>query len=351
MSERNKAATLKDVARESGASVATVSRVLSNSGYPVSQEMRNRILKTAERLNYTPNLFARGLKTNESSEIAVLVPSISNPFYTSLVSGIEHVAAKEGYNILLYNTNNSSRSEQKIIRSALGKRIGGMIISTGNDSVAFIKELQNRKMHPVKTVLVDYAVPGSNLSSVCYDYRKGSMLGVEYLISKGHRNIVYAGLKPDRRTRIERIEGFKDAIARAGISFRDDMLLIYDGSTEDKENIEFMAGIELAERILARSEKPTSVVAVNDMVAFGILNCFNREGIRIPEDISVLGFDDSLFCEVSCPPLTTVKVPARQMGEMAAKLLVDQIKDEGGSHLNLTIEPTLVERCTVAKKG
>ena len=350
MAPKDKVATIKDIARECGASVTTVSRVLSSSGYPVSSQMRDKIVKTAERLNYTPNLFARGLKTNESSELAILIPSISNPFYTSLVSGIESVVSKEGYNILLYNTNSSNLSEGKIVRSVLGKRISGMIISTGNDSAEFIKELQNEKRPGIRIVLVDYAVPGSNHSSVYYDYRKGSALGVEYLVNKGHRNIVYAGLKLDRRTRIDRIEGFKDAIGRAGLPFRDEMLCIFDDNANEKENLEFLAGIELAKRICMNGERPTAVVAVNDMVAFGLMNHFSRKGIKIPQDISILGFDDNLFCEVSYPPLTTVRVPSRQMGEMAARLLVDEIRGDGkSSYVNLTLEPSLVERHTVAK--
>lgn len=350
MAEKNKAVTIKDVARECGTSVTTVSRVLSNGGYPVSSQLRDRIVKTAERLNYTPNLFARGLKTNKSSELAILIPSITNPFYTSLVSGIESIAIKEGYNILLYNTNSSNLSEEKIIRSVLGKRISGMIISTGNDSAEFIKELQNKKNPSIRIVLVDYAVSGSNYSSVYYDYRKGSALGVEYLINKGHRNLVYAGLKPDRRTRVDRIEGFKDAVMRAGLPFRDEMLCIYDSDTDQKENLEFLAGIELAKRILMMSDRPTSVVAVNDMVAFGLMNYFSRKGIKIPQEISILGFDDNLFCEVSYPPLTTVRVPSRQMGEMASRLLIDEIRTNSGSpFVNLTIEPSLVERFTVAE--
>jgi len=312
--------------------------------------MRDRIVRTAERLNYTPNLFARSLKTNESSELAILIPSISNPFYTSLVSGIESIAAKEDYNILLYNTNSSSLSEGKIIRSVLGKRISGMIISTGNDSVEFIKELQNKEKPSIKIVLVDYAIPESTHSSVYYDYRKGSTLGVEYLINKGHRNIVYAGLKPDRRTRVDRIEGFKDAFIRAGLPFCDEMLCIYDSNAEEKENQEFLAGIELAKRICMIKDRPTAVVAVNDMVAFGLMNYFSRKGIKIPQEISILGFDDNLFCELSYPSLTTVRVPSRQMGELAAKLLIDELRGDGESpHVNLTIEPSLIERHTVAE--
>lgn len=350
MAKKSSVATIKDIARECGASVTTVSRVLSNSGYPVSTQMRDRIVKTAQKLNYTPNLFARGLKTNESTELAILVPNIVNPFYTSLVSGIESVAAKEGYNILLYNTNGNNLSEGKIINSIHGKRISGMIISTGNDNAEFIRELQSNRKPSVKIVMVDYTAPGCNHSSVYYDYRKGSALGVEYLIKNGHRNIIYAGLKPDRRTRADRIEGFKDVIGRAGLHFGEEMLCIYDGSANEKENLEFYAGIELAKRICTKNDRPTAVVAMNDMVAFGLMNHFNREGVKIPQDISILGFDDNLFCEVSYPPLTTVRVPSRQMGELAAKILVDELRSDGASpYVNLTVEPSLVERSTVAQ--
>lgn len=342
--------TIKDIARECGVSVTSVSRVLSNSDYPVSAQMREKIIRTAQRLNYTPNLFARSLKTNESSEIAILVPNIVNPFYTSLVSGIESVAVKEGYTISLYSTDSNNLSERKIINSIHGKRISGMIISTGSDNGEFIKVLQSNSQSPIRIVLVDYPAPCSNHSSVFFDYRKGSALGVEYLIRKGHRDIIYAGLKPDRRTRAERIEGFKDVIEKAGIPFNEEALCIYDGNVKAKENPEFYAGKELAKRICAKSKKPTAVVAMNDMVAFGLMNYFNRSGVKIPQDISILGFDDNLFCEVSYPPLTTVRIPSRQMGELAAKILVDEMKnDNADSYVNLTIEPSLIERNTVAE--
>jgi len=350
MSEHtNKAATIKDIARVCEVSVTTVSRVLSNNGYPVSRELSEKIIKAAQQLNYTPNLFARGLKTNESSEIAVLIPSITNPFYTSLVSGIENNAVKEGYNIIFYNTNNSNLSEERIIKSILGKRIGGMIISTGSDNISFTQGLQDRGAPSIKIVLVDYAVPGSSYSSVYFDYRKGSMMGVEYLISKGHSKIVYAGLEPISRTRLDRINGFKDAMSRAGFALNDKQILLYGQSQDGNENIEFRAGNDLAQRISKLEDRPTAVVAVNDMVAFGILHYFNKNRIKVPEDISVLGFDDGLFCEVSCPPLTTVRVPSKQMGEMAARLLLDDLKSGGGgSGINLTMEPVLVERSTVS---
>lgn len=345
---KNKAVTIKDIARACGVSIVTVSRVLSGTDYPVKNETREKILKTAKELNYQPNLFARGLKTNKTTEIVVVVPSITNPFYTSIITGVENVAIKKGHSVTLFNCANRHGSGSAIIDNIISRRIDKIVLSTGDNNGLPVKKLISKN---VKVVLVDCLIPDVDCNRIYFNYRKGARLETEYLIKQGHRRFLYLGLKPDTQTRIDRIEGFKDALKDAGIPFENDFILYFDESKElesNGENIEYKAGFTLAKAALASPVKPTAIIAANDMMALGVLSYFNSVNIKVPEDISVVGFDDSIFAEVSHPAITTIRVPAEQMGEMAAKLLLDGEQGEADNpKFKIVLEPELVVRHSV----
>jgi LacI family transcriptional regulator len=344
--KKNKATTIKDIAHFCGLSAVTVSRVLSGSDYPVSTEAKEKIIKAAKELNYQPNLFARGLKTNKSMEIAIIIPSITNPFYTSIVSGVENIALRNGYSIILYNCNNRYTSEATIIDNIINRRIDKLVLSIADNNSALIKKVVS---NGIKVVLVDCMIADMTCNQIYFNYCKGGALAAKYLVDKGHRRIAYLGLKLDRQSRIDHFEGFKEAMLKSGLKLDDGCIFVFDEVEDQGENIEFKAGFNLAKQAVASVYKPTAIVTANDMMALGALSFFNSVSIKVPDDVSMVGLDDSIFSEISHPAITTVRVPAEQMGEMAAKHLLDDIKESKSSKFNIILEPELIERQSVGR--
>jgi DNA-binding LacI/PurR family transcriptional regulator len=341
--------TAKDVAKASGVSVTTVSRVLSGSNYPVSAGIRGTVLRVAGEMNYKPNLVYRARK-NVDNEIAALIPTFSNPFFTSVITGFESALKGENFHTLVYDVNNwlGNGTPNMLVYNVLKKRVKGVLIVSPLMYQA-VEEFRNDFLsRNIKVVIADCPKPNSIFNSVFYDYQKGSYFATEHLLNQGHRKIVYAGLKLERESRELRVQGFLDAMRDHGIPCGKEQVLILSGQNVD-ENSQIESGEELARQVLGLRERPTAVAVINDIVAFGMLRGFHRMRIKIPEDISIIGFDDSVFCEMSYPALTTVKVQSEQMGRMAAMLLLNDISGTSHNPVGLSLEPCIVERDSVAK--
>lgn len=339
---RSKKVTLKEVAAHSGVSPATACRVLGNNGYPVSPEIRDKVLDSARELGYLLNPAA-----NLSREVAVMIPTVGNLFYSSLIAGIEGVLSKENYQIIFYDTDHAQSYEdcEFILQSTIAKGVRGIIAASASMFEVLQQYAPSLKEKGIAVTLADCPVSSRQYNSIFYDYKKGARLGTEFLLAKGHRRILYAGMPLERESRRLRVAGFQEAIKRAGLPL-DGSILTYQGE-KCHDNQQIDAGEELAERILQMEQKPTAIFAMNDMVAFGLFRCFRRHGIRIPEDFSILGFDDSPFCDTVSPGLTSVKVHSEQMGRMAAMLLLDTFRGTGTNAVQLSIEPCIVERDTI----
>jgi len=348
IAKKRKKITVQDLAKASGVSAATVSRVLSRSNYPVNPEVRTKVLQVAEVLNYKPSLIYRSAK-NFEKEIALLISTFSNPFFPSIAMGFETVTVTEGFHSLVYDVNSwlSNGSPRMLLYSILRKNVKGILIASPMMySVAeeFRNDFNSRN---IKVVMADCPKPNSIFNNVYFDYKKGSYIATEYLINHGHRKIMYAGLKLERESRELRVQGFQEAMHSHGIPY-DDRLLILNSPDQD-ENTQIESGEQLAYHIPKLKEKPTAIVVMNDIVAFGMLRGFHKMNIKIPEDISIIGFDDSIFCEMSFPSLTTVKVQSEQMGRMAGMLLLNDIFGVSQNPMGLSLEPCIVERDSVAK--
>jgi LacI family transcriptional regulator len=344
--KKDKPVTIKDIAAATGYSVTTVSRVLNRINYPVKKDARNKILNSAKELNYVPNLLAKGLKTSKSREIAVIVNSFTNTFNISLLSGIENILLREGYNALFYNTKNLFiEKHQRIIESILSKRIEGVILPsvyTNPDTINIF--LSNN----IKVVLIDHQLDGMNCSSVYFNYKKGLVMLTEHFLEMGHRRIVYLHLKPDTRSKLDRLEGFRETLVKANIPYSDEYIFTYELTDFDGENPDFKAGVILAERVLNLSIKPTAIIADNDIMALGVLYYLNKNKISLPGDMSVAGYDGIIYSAMTYPPLTTIKVPAREMGESAANILIEYIKVNKNFEHKIIFEPELVKRESVS---
>jgi len=321
--------------------VTTVSRVLSGSDYPVSDKLRKRIKKVARDLNYTPNLAARSLKTNIGTEIAVVVPSIINPYYTSIIKGMEEQISNNNLGMLIYTTGKNDRDPAKTYESLKSRKMAGVVVAADSVDDVFYKELCVLKSGGTPVVLVDYQLhDGNELFGVFFDYFKGAGLAAEFLTKNGHREVAFATTHLNRKSRLLRYNGFCETLRNNGTPILDSRLLVCSGDST------YSAGVELAGMVASLRNEITAVAAINDVVAAGIVMGLNQRGIKVPDEISVIGFDNGDFAEVSYPPLTTVNVPAEKMGKLAASSLVSEINGDV-MECSIFLEPAIVERKSV----
>ncbi len=343
--EKKKKTTIYDIAKEVGTSAATVSRVLSNSGYPVKDELRNKILEAAKELNYSPNIIGRMLKKNESRDIGVIVPNISNPFFPQLVLGIEQEARKRGYNILLCNSFRDFETERKYIQSLCQKQIGGIILSSVNEDYVFLEEIQQSG---VKLVVLDNDSGDLKCNKIGFDYVKGGMMAIDYLVEMGHRDIAFISSPFTKKSRSKAFEGYKLGLYRNNIAFTDEYLMISDIEKEfENTTYEFENGKCMVDRLLRLEKCPTAVFAVNDMTAFGIVQRIINLGLKVPEDISVVGFDNLELSSMINPPLTTINQPSIETGRLASRILIDSMNETRREDISISLEPSLVIRNSV----
>ncbi len=340
-----KKVTIYDIAREAETSTATVSRVLSNSGYPVKEEMRKKILLAAEKLNYLPNSLGRMLKKSESMDIGVIIPTISNPFYPQVILGIELEARRRSYNILLCNSFRDPDTEKKYITSLVQKQVKGIIISSIDENHMFLKQMIENE---VKIVVFDQDIDRLKCNKVGFDFLKGGMIAVEHLIKNGHRNIAFVSAPLTRKSRRETMEGYKLALLKNELPFNENNIIISETEEEfENATYEFENGRGLVKKFLEIEERPTAIFAVNDMTAFGVIRELWNNNILVPDDVSVVGFDNIEVSTMINPPLTTVNQPSFETGRLACKTLLDSMEDSNYGEVSITLEPSLVERKSV----
>ncbi|NLF28149.1 MAG: LacI family transcriptional regulator [Clostridiales bacterium] len=345
--KQGKKVTIKDIAREAGASIATVSRVLNGRNYPVSNDLRARILDAVRRLDYAPGAAAASSRRSASRDIGVLIPNITNPFYPQAFLGIEAVLREKGYNILLFNTFRSIQRERECLKLLMEKQVRGVIISMVEGEA---DDLVRYADHGMQFVLLDQTMPGLNCPSINFDSRRGAMMAIEHLLKNGHGRIAFATTPLVRSSRIDTHRGYREALAAADIPYRGEYVFISPSEPEEEhQNYELDAGRAIAGKFLSEGCDATAIFCVNDMLAIGVMNALIESGVRIPEDVSIVGFDDIAFAGVYNPQLTTVHSPIYDTGKLAAMLLLENMVNSGRSQIafNVNLEPTLVERKTV----
>ena len=307
--------TMKDVARHAGVSVSTVSYVLNDSG-PVALPRRARVLDAVRVLNYTPNESARNLKRRSTSSIGLVVPDLTNQFFALVAEGVERAAAERDVLVVLCAPEATDRPEPMHARLLQGQRLDGVIYLSGAGA-APSSILELAKSGPV--VLVDERIPGFDLPAVVADSRRGAREVAAYVLAQGHRRLAIIGGPLVLWTAEQRLAGYREAIAAAALD--PDEVPVAVGNYRQE------SGYELAERLLAGPEetRPTALLCANDQMAIGAIEYCRAARIRIPEDLSIVGFDDVPIARLIAPALTTVSQPAREMGYAAAKLLFNRL--------------------------
>ena len=304
---------IRDVARLAGVSVATVSRALSNPE-KVSDESLEKVHNAIAQVGYRPNMLARNFRSARAYAIVVLVPDIANPFYSLFIRALEDRAQQKGYAVLLGDTRGTPEREMEYIRRVETRLADGIVQ---------LRPSSEKSQNNIPADIPCVNACGCEFTtgpSIRIDNRAAAKTMVNYLISLGHRRIgVISGLK-DNPHAIDRLEGYKEALAEAGIPFEKD--LIAEG------DFTMWSGLNAAFQFCNMKIRPTAVFSMNDEMAIGAMQTLKNQGIRIPEDMSVTGFDDIAYSKYSDPSLTTISQPAEEMGKMAMDMLLKVIEGE-----------------------
>lgn len=308
--------TMKDVARHAGVSVSTVSYVLNNSG-PVATSRRTRVLDAVRVLEYTPNESARSLKRRSTSTIGLVVPDLANQFFALVAEGVERAAAERDVLVVLCAPEATERPMSHHARLLQSQRLDGVVYLSGiGTSPSLILELA--RSGPV--VLVDEQIPGFELPAVVSDGRRGAREVAAHVLEQGHRRLAVIGGPGALWTAERRLAGYREAVAAAAAD--PDAMPVYAG------DYRMQSGARLAAKALSvpRRRRPTALLCANDLMAIGALRYCREEGIDVPGEVSVAGFDDVPIAGLISPALTTVAQPARDMGYAAAKILFSRLR-------------------------
>ncbi|MDO6432490.1 LacI family DNA-binding transcriptional regulator [Flavitalea sp. BT771] len=316
--------TIYDLARKLNISIATVSRALKDDPV-VSKKTRKKIADLAEKMGYRSNNFARNLRTQRTNTIGVIVPRLNSYFMAAVIAGIESVANSDGYNLIISQSSESARKEMASAKTMFNSRVDGLLVSLAydTDSInhfdAFIKK-------NIPLVFFDRVEEHENCLSILINNKRAAYEATTHLISQGRRRIVYITATPKRNVYIHRLEGYKEALKDQKIRFREDYVLLSNLSQE--------AGVEAAAVIRQMDPLPDAVFVANDNCAVGCMVALKQGGIRIPEDIAFVGFNNDPVSTVVEPNLTTINYPGYEMGQVAARNLINHLN--GASSINVT---------------
>jgi LacI family transcriptional regulator len=321
-------ATIGDVAREAGVSITTVSHTLNGTRF-VAEPTRLRVLAAVERLSYEVNSVAQSLKRNRSHAIGLVITDISNPFFTSLVRGIEDVANQAGYSVILCNTDEDPAKELTYLRMLSRKRVDGIVVAPTGTPSAFIDGLIESGF---PLVCIDRASPGAPCDIVLVDNVGGARSATEHLIGLGHRRIgIISGLAPVG-TSSERLAGYRAALAGAGIA--EQPALVRAG------NSRMDGGYRRMLELLDLPARPSALFVTNNLMTLGALGALQARGVRVPEDVALIGFDDFEWAVVLRPRLTAVAQPTYEIGETAARMLLDRVEGDPPPEPRRVVLPT-----------
>jgi LacI family transcriptional regulator len=338
MPARREAVTIRDVARVANVHPGTVSRALKDETRAlVNVETAKRVQRVAAELGYRPNPIARGLKTNRSFTVGVLVPDLTNPLFPPIVRGIEDRLEQAGYTALIVNTDNDSERERHHVEAMRARQVDGLISATAR----LDHEVLEQAASELPLVLVNRSREDGSVPAVTVNDHEGIRLGVEHLTGLGHRRIGHLAGPQNTSTGHHRLAGFMDATAAAGLT-ADDIEIRVCGWFNERE------GARACAELLDAAPGLTAVLAANDLLAIGCYDTLEERGLRCPDDVSVVGFNDMPLVDHLRPPLTCVRVPQREIGVVAAELLLEGLADETAAPRSVLLEPTLIVRGSTA---
>jgi LacI family transcriptional regulator len=308
--------TIYDVAREANVSMATVSRVV-NGNPNVKPSTRKKVLEAIEKLGYRPNAVARGLASKKTTTVGVIIPDISSIFFAELARGIEDIATMYNYNIILSNSDQNKEKELHLLNTMLGKQVDGIVFMGGNITKEHVEEFQKS---PVPIVLAASIENDNIIPSVNIDYEQAAYDAVSFLIEKGHKKIAYVTGPLEDPINGKKLSGYRRALEEAGIPYNEELVALGDYTYD--------SGIEAYEKIAELPEKPTAIFVGTDEMAVGVIHGAQDQDVNIPEELEIVGFDNTRIATMVRPQLTTVVQPMYDIGAVAMRLLTKYMNKE-----------------------
>jgi LacI family transcriptional regulator len=331
-------ATIKDVALRAGVSVTTVSHVVNDTRH-VSAKGRERVELAIRELGYVPNAMARSLKSNTTSTLGMLIPNSSNPYFAEIVRIVEDRCFGAGYTLVLCNTDDEPRRQSVYLQVLAERRIDGLIVVSTGDDDSLVTQLQGLR---IPTVLVDREIADPSCDLVETAHMQGGLLAVRHLLSLGHKRIACLGGPEGLTPSEQRIEGWRMALAEAGNTPNADALLWRGAFTSQ-------SGYEAMHAILRTEHPPSAVFVCNDLMAIGALRAAHESGVHVPDELSIVGFDDIELSAYTSPPLTTVAQPKERIGALAVDMLLERVSGKRRDARKVVLQPELRVRASTAR--
>ncbi|HEY5690759.1 MAG TPA: LacI family DNA-binding transcriptional regulator [Cyclobacteriaceae bacterium] len=340
--------TIKDIARELGISPSTVSRALKD--HPdISVETKKTVNQLAIKLNYQPNTVALNLRQSKTNTIGVIIPEIVHFFFSTVISGIEDVAYRAGYNVILAQSNESQAREITDLKALFNSRVDGMLMSVSRGTTNF-DHIESIVAKGVPFVFFDRVYGNPRLSKVIVDDFAGSKEATLHLIEQGCKRIAHIEGPPNLDISKQRLGGYKEALKENGFKFEDDLVTLCSTGTIEEGKL-------ATEKLLNLKNPPDGIFATNDPSAMGAMQAIKAKGLKIPDDVAIVGFSNWQFSALMEPPLSSVDQPGFEMGQEAAKLLIRQIdtrgKDRSGKEIpseTKVLKTHLIVRASSVKK-
>ncbi len=324
--------TIKDVASRAGVSFTTVSHVLNGTRF-VSADSRLRVVEAIEALKYVPSALARSLKSNKTGTVGMLIPNCSNPYFAEIIRGIEDACFSTNFNVILCNSDDDSEKQRKYIRVLVEKQVDGLIVfSLGRD----LQLGDQLKQTGMPYVILDREVAGAEADLVEVNHEQGARLATQHLIELGHRRIACITGPLEVASAQQRLEGYRRAMNESGLTINAEWE-IEGGFTSEKS-------FTSMQQLLNMAPSPSAVFACNDLMAIGALCAINERQLRVPQDISLVGFDDIALAAYMSPPLTTIAQPKHLLGSIAANILLARIAQPELPLRREVLQPNLLLR-------
>jgi len=334
--------TIQDVAKEAGVSITTVSRVINNN-YPVKKETREKVEKIIEEMNFTPNSLARGLIKKKTDTIGILVPSITNIFFPLIINGIEHFMEKKGYTLIMCDTKDR-KTEIRQLRNLTERRVDGII--SIDPSVEVIKKgIYEDLSKEIPLVIINGYNKDIHCNFVINNQEMGVIEALEYLIRLGHRKIAFLRGKKSYSYDLKQEQYYK-TLKNNNIEINNEYIITVDAGNNGPETVDL--SMEAVKNAMVKPNIPTAILACNDWMALGALHACQKLNIKVPEEVSIIGYDNIIISQMSEPKLTTIDQNMYQLGNLSAQILYENIEKQKYVHEKIILDTKLVKRDSCA---
>ena len=328
-------ATMKDIARLAQVSTSTVSHVINGSRF-VSDEIREKVMRIVAELNYTPSAVARSLKVRETKTIGLLVTATNNPFFAEVMAGVEQYCQKNQYNLIIATTGGDAKRLQQNLQTLIHKQVDGVLLMCGDSR--FQADMELTVSLPL--VVMDWWFTELNADKILENSERGGYLATKSMVDAGHQKIGIITGNLRKSVAKNRLQGYKKALSEANIVLNPDWIV--------ESHFDFEGGIVGAQKLLSLSDRPTAIFCCSDTIAIGAYQAIQNQGLRIPQDISIMGYDDIELARYLFPSLSTISQPKAELGKLAVETLLQRIQEPNENYRTLVLEPTCILRESIS---